>query len=354
VEVEVEDEVLAKLCGAYVGYLVEDKEAISIQNQFRMDGFHNLKICSQGYLKILLWSDKVGEVKEVVGSVRWWCSLFERIVPWSSLLVSDQRVTWLRCFGVPIHAWGFDLFRDLAFKFGRFIDVDQMTINMVRCDVARIRILTGERKLIDSSMAVNVLGQRFDIRVVEENGGWVEGGCGGKARDGVEDVSSRASSDGGISVAAAVVGFSESSSEADVSDSCHVLMDVENRREGRKEVVVGFCRKEDEAIVVSSSSSHFLGNHGLLVGTKVNCESDKREGYHVLGSGGAENDQGVTSVKSTSESDDIGVKEDVGVDVYGSSQKLGDPSDVGSRPTHLADGRVVCDSNGGVCKGGGW
>jgi hypothetical protein len=41
----------------------------------------------------------------------------------------------------------------MAFKFGRFIDVDQMTINVVRCDVARIRILTGERKLIDSSMA---------------------------------------------------------------------------------------------------------------------------------------------------------------------------------------------------------
>jgi hypothetical protein len=74
-----------------VGYLVEDKEVISIQNQFRMDGLHNLKVYSLGYLKILLWSAKVGEVKEVLESEGW-------------SLVSDQRVTWLRCFGVPHHA----------------------------------------------------------------------------------------------------------------------------------------------------------------------------------------------------------------------------------------------------------
>jgi hypothetical protein len=53
-EVEVEEEVLAKLGGAYVGYLAKDAEAQTIQNQFRMDGFHNLKICSLGFMKILL------------------------------------------------------------------------------------------------------------------------------------------------------------------------------------------------------------------------------------------------------------------------------------------------------------
>jgi hypothetical protein len=53
-EVEVEDEVLAKLGGAYVGYLTEEKEAILLQNQFRMDGFHSMKVCALGFKKILL------------------------------------------------------------------------------------------------------------------------------------------------------------------------------------------------------------------------------------------------------------------------------------------------------------
>jgi RNA recognition motif-containing protein len=58
-EVEVEDEMLMKLRGAYVGYLAEDKEAKTIQNQFRMDGFQKMKICSLRFRKILLWSEMV-------------------------------------------------------------------------------------------------------------------------------------------------------------------------------------------------------------------------------------------------------------------------------------------------------
>jgi hypothetical protein len=166
-EVEVEEEVLAKLGGAYVGYLSEDKKANTIQNHFRMDGYINLKICSLGYRKILLWSDTKGELKEVIESVGWWCSLFERVVPWSPLLVSSNRATWIRVFGVPLHAWGVDLFRAVAFKFGRFIEVDDRTKKMDLCDFARVRVLTGERKIIDASMAVKVLGVRFDLRVVE-------------------------------------------------------------------------------------------------------------------------------------------------------------------------------------------
>jgi hypothetical protein len=50
-EVEVEDEVLARLGGV------------------RMGGFQNLNVCSLGFMKILIWSDKVGEVKEVKSEV---------------------------------------------------------------------------------------------------------------------------------------------------------------------------------------------------------------------------------------------------------------------------------------------
>jgi hypothetical protein len=48
-----------KLRGAYVGYLAEDKEVKTIQNQFRMDGFQKMKICSLRFRKILLWSEMV-------------------------------------------------------------------------------------------------------------------------------------------------------------------------------------------------------------------------------------------------------------------------------------------------------
>ncbi|MCI65801.1 hypothetical protein A2U01_0087059, partial [Trifolium medium] len=68
----------------------------------------------------------------------------------------------------------------IAFKVGRFIDVDENTKVFNRCDVARVMVLTKESNLIDSVMAVKVLGKQFDIRILEETGGGpvVGGGCG--------------------------------------------------------------------------------------------------------------------------------------------------------------------------------
>jgi hypothetical protein len=43
-EVEVETEALAKLIGAFVGFLSEPKERHVIQQIFFMDGYHNIKV----------------------------------------------------------------------------------------------------------------------------------------------------------------------------------------------------------------------------------------------------------------------------------------------------------------------
>ncbi|GAU19605.1 hypothetical protein TSUD_383000 [Trifolium subterraneum] len=251
-EVEVEDEVVSRLGGAYVGYLVDDKEAISIQNQFHMDGFQNLKICALRYRMILPWSDKVGEVKELMESVGWWCSLFERVVPWSPIA--------------------------LAFKFGRFIEVDEQTKQMKRCDTARIKILTGERKLVDSYMAVKVQGQRFDIRVVEVIGGWLDGGGRCNLGGDEDDGSSRAPSAGGASVLAMEDGLSETGSNADVSESCQVLLEAERHGDGTKGIdgYLGVGKRNDED--VSADIPTFLENPGKLVEELVNCDGDIPKG----------------------------------------------------------------------------
>jgi hypothetical protein len=49
-EVEVEPDALAKLKGAYVGFLSEDRDFISIQRSFVMDGYHHIKITPLGFL----------------------------------------------------------------------------------------------------------------------------------------------------------------------------------------------------------------------------------------------------------------------------------------------------------------
>jgi hypothetical protein len=103
-EVEVVPEALARLKGSYVGYLSECREHALIQRTFIMDGYHNLKITPLGHLKVLISSTMEGEVKEVVGTVGWWCTWFEKFEEWSPAWVSNHRSVWLSCYGVPLHA----------------------------------------------------------------------------------------------------------------------------------------------------------------------------------------------------------------------------------------------------------
>jgi hypothetical protein len=145
-----------------------------------------------------------------------------------------------------------DLFRALAFKFGRFIEVDDTTLNFKRCDVARIKILTAQKACIDASMAVKVLGRRFDIRIIEELGGEqtvatvVERG----SEDWKDEEASRVS-DIGASFQAVVDGFSETGSDADISESCQVLLGLEahggNRIVTDRSIKDLTCCEEDRA-----------------------------------------------------------------------------------------------------------
>ncbi|GAU09987.1 hypothetical protein TSUD_393040 [Trifolium subterraneum] len=272
-EVEAEEERMASLVGAFVGFLVEDKDAQSLQNNFRMSGFHSLKVTVMGFKQVLLWSDKADEVKEVVETVGWWCSLFEKLVPWSPDLISNHRVIWLGCFGVPIHAWGVDLFRALAFKYGRFIEIDANTSNLKRCDVARVKIVTKNPKLIDSVMVVKVCDQRFEIKVLEESGNWSEDGrgCLNFSPGWQEEQSSRASHDGDSNCAVVEGCFSESGSGADVSESCQVLLELQ-KRGGERSLTEGSIRvlgyTEDE---MSGNIPNILG---YSVEPLVNIERD--------------------------------------------------------------------------------
>ncbi|MCI59118.1 hypothetical protein A2U01_0080373, partial [Trifolium medium] len=83
---------------------------------------------------------------------------------------------------------------------------------------------------------------------------------------------SRASSHGRASVVAMVDGVSESGSDADISDSCQVLLDIERRERKVGDGSSGrdMCNKEE----VSEDSPILLGNSGKLVGETVNCDGD--------------------------------------------------------------------------------
>jgi hypothetical protein len=276
-EVEPEAEALKKLNGAYVGFLSEFMHHQTLQRDFVMDGYHNIVVTPLSHLKVLLSSSVVGEVHDLVGSVGWWCNCFEKFEAWSPNCVSNRRVTWLYCFGVPLHVWGDAIFRSLGFKFGTFIETDEDTKQMRRGDVAKVRIETELPGVVDASILISVMGQNFSIRVIEQVGGTgVEGlKFGGEGAKAMEELSCVGSGDGGSLVAVAV-GESEGGGESDWSEGRHELLDVacQQDRKGVGEVLrlVGVQEMEQ-----SVNAPTLLGNVLGVEPDRVNIPNASRE-----------------------------------------------------------------------------
>ncbi|XVF30724.1 hypothetical protein REPUB_Repub16aG0083200 [Reevesia pubescens] len=60
-----------------------------------------------------------------------WKSLsnwFDNIRQWSEVSMVDHRITWLVCYGVPIHAWCLETFQNVGRVFGEFIKMDETTL----------------------------------------------------------------------------------------------------------------------------------------------------------------------------------------------------------------------------------
>ncbi|MCH92656.1 hypothetical protein A2U01_0013596, partial [Trifolium medium] len=141
---------------------------------------------------------------------------------------------------------------------------------MMRGDLARIKIATDKLKIIDSSMAIMVIGKKFVIKVIEEVGEVVDGElrCCGGCVGWREGVSSRGSVDGG-SVMAVAVGSSEDGSDGDWSYNGQMLLGVESQG-GRKGQHDDTRLLEVQANVVSELDPILLGKSLGNKTTRVN------------------------------------------------------------------------------------
>jgi hypothetical protein len=94
--------------------------------------------------------------------------------------------------------WDEGCFKSVAGRFGVFLDFDEATISKHRFDVARVKLRTVRRVLIDTVVQLSVMGSTFDVWVVEERCC-----CGDEGRveeEGSDDNSGRASMNSGVEV----------------------------------------------------------------------------------------------------------------------------------------------------------
>jgi hypothetical protein len=90
-----------------------------------MEGLQNIQVAPLGVDVVLLSSTiHEGVKKALQTNSGWWDRWFQDIRGWNPNLVPPGRRLWVRIFGIPPQAWGFDCFGKITLPFGKLIKLD--------------------------------------------------------------------------------------------------------------------------------------------------------------------------------------------------------------------------------------
>ncbi|XP_058768565.1 uncharacterized protein LOC131642306 [Vicia villosa] len=163
------DETWLKLKKAYVGVVKNPGSSYNIQNHFFLEGYFDVKVSPLGPNLCLLESFEDGDVDALVeGGVDWWKQWFTSIKRWQPEDVDEERITWVRCFGIPCHAWSYEFFEVLSSLFGVLVCSDDLTGKKKSYDMARLLVRIPYAAKINNSFKIRINGGCFIIRVLEE------------------------------------------------------------------------------------------------------------------------------------------------------------------------------------------
>ncbi|CAL0305380.1 unnamed protein product [Lupinus luteus] len=111
---------------------------------------------------------------------------------WEDVHAQNRRV-WIRCLGVPIHAWSIDFFKALTILIGEFIKLDSVTKKMERLDFGRCLVASKHLVAIDKTIKVSIRDLQWEVRMVEDMGFMEDNRLWNSFQYNMEDVSENSS-----------------------------------------------------------------------------------------------------------------------------------------------------------------
>lgn len=160
---------IKKLASAYVGVVDKPGMAYKIQEEFIQQGYFSVKATEMGANLVLLESLEEGEMEALIeGAQDWLSTWFSDLRKWNPNEVDDEYLTWVKCYGIPIHAWGEDFFKFIISGTGEFVAIDDNTERRKSLDVARILIRRKRFDVINFVERFEINGEIFVIKVIED------------------------------------------------------------------------------------------------------------------------------------------------------------------------------------------
>ncbi|PNY01681.1 hypothetical protein L195_g024982 [Trifolium pratense] len=163
---------LQSLKKALVGTVVQPGMSYNIQEEFHMQGYFGIKITPLGANMVLMEEQEEGELQALQDDAKdWLAQWFCLIKPWEPGCVDNERVMWVRVYGIPAHAWHVDFFELICKAYGFFINADDGTMKKNTMDVARLMLRTKRHKVVDDVFEAIINGETFSLRIIEDSYG---------------------------------------------------------------------------------------------------------------------------------------------------------------------------------------
>lgn len=156
-----------RLNKAFTGALRYPGDEVDIKRKFLEESLFSIKVTILGP-NICLLEDLVGEDMESMLLERkdWWDLLFVSIKPWKPSNIDDERLVWIKTYGIPCHARGESLFRSLVDSIGRFVKTDEETKLTSRMDVTRICLGYKGKERVFATIKVVINELPFEVQMV--------------------------------------------------------------------------------------------------------------------------------------------------------------------------------------------
>ncbi|CAL0317081.1 unnamed protein product [Lupinus luteus] len=171
IDISVSDDDVAWLSSCVVGKTVETISPGDVAVLIKEEGINTITARPLGGDRVLLAPVDGECVQEVLDDAKgWFSNIFISLKPWSPDDVVDERMVWVRCFGLPIHAWNITAFNQIVKEFGVLLSVDAATNQKSNLEFCRLLVRTSLWSRIEFALSANVLGKAHVVHIWEEEG----------------------------------------------------------------------------------------------------------------------------------------------------------------------------------------
>ena len=142
-----------------------------LQRRIFYAGFVNLVIILMGVDKVFLRSLDDVDVSTTLSEANdFFNNFFSQPVRWNKDTLVRERGAWVRIYGVPLHAWNYDIFKLCVYDCGRLLKIDDITLDREHFGYARVLVATSSLEIIKSEANILVDGVLFEFKIIEEWG----------------------------------------------------------------------------------------------------------------------------------------------------------------------------------------